>query len=572
MAAKNAALFTLHILKKGVLSPVTANFVEYPVINNIQTQANIEPKILEKIIDSIQIDLASSSYSTAVANAKQKVNDYVGNNFEYDDPHIELLLGKFWTYYALALIYSEGVDEAFSILNKVIDRLEKREGFYNKLDEALQQDFHLVLGRAYNHRGYGYWMDRGHYEAALRELRKALSHFTRGRWEQETATAYDNLGRIYAELGFRVHAEFLIAHGLKLRTKLSNEYRRGLSLNSSAIVRLSYGQGLRALLESEEALEIFKGAVKHNGLRGYGLALITKGRSLIMLGSHWRFTKDIKESENYLKMAESTLLDAKDVFSKVDEDIRALQVLKELGCLYREFYLLYSKSGDEDKARVSAITAKNYLNQIISQSESMKYPVIYVDTCLDLALTYFLQDNYSEAEVYANRADNNIPRIYAENLRNFSLPIENCIEDYWQELGKVYALKGDLKFRSIRFPQNYLRGSPLNEQSDESNRLKLKDAFKYYILASAYFGRFLSRPISPGNLFYPEDSQNLEHHFCFAQNLYEQLSVLTERDINFVRSQVYDQTIDEYKVNTKWVERFFKQPFELLLPKSELYS
>ena len=570
LAAENATLFALHVLKSGILPPVSENPVEHPVIDNFQIQANLEPQRLKKIIDKIQNDLASSNYSIAVTNAKQEIENYIGSNFESDNPTIELLLGKFWTHYAIALIYSEGVDNAFSILNKVINRLENCKSLYEKLDESSRHDFHLVLGRAYNHLGYGYWMDRGHYEAALRELQKALFHFTEGKWEQETATAYDNLGRIYAQLGYRVHAEYLIAHGLKLRTKLgSNEYRRALSLNSSAIVRLSYGQGLRALLESEEALEIFKALINKNGSRGYGLALITKSRSLRMLGSHWRFAKDTEESEAYLEKAKSALEEANEVFfNKVDENIRALQTLKELGCLYREFYLLYSKSGDEEKARSSAQQAILTLNQIINHPNTVNYPVIYVDACHDLSLMYYLQENYSEADAFASRADNNIPRIYTENLKDFSLPIEECIEDYWQELGKVYALKGDLGFQNILFPRDYHKSKTLNDQLDGANRKKLKDAFTFYILASAYFGRFLARPISQGNLSYPEDSQNLENHFRFALNLYEQLSVLTENDINFLRSHVYEQTIEDFNVDAKWVERFFKQPFDLLLRKS----
>ena len=134
---------------------------------------------------------------------------------------------------------------------------------------------------------------------------------------------------------------------------------------------------------------------------------------------------------------------------------------------------------------------------------------------------------------------------------------------------EISFFKSRNPFRNILFPQGYLKGRPLDDQPDGgANRKKLKDAFKFYILASAYFGRFLDRPISKGNFFYPADSQNLENHFRFAQNLYEQLSELAENDVNFLRSQVYEQTIEEYKLDSKWVERFFKQPFDLLLRKS----
>jgi nucleoside phosphorylase/tetratricopeptide (TPR) repeat protein len=567
-AAENAARLTYYVLEKGNIARSTRTIP--PMVENHAGHALAEKfgkSFLEENITAIEQQLSSSNYKSAVEIGRQ-VSHRIGFRFELDNPDIELLYGKFWTFFAIALIYSEGTEEAFPILNKVVERLENRGNLYKQLDSnsTLLQGYHLVLGRAYNYLGYGYWMDKACYGTALKEFHNALGHFAEGKWEQETATAYDNLGRVYAQLGHRMHAEFLIGHGLHLRTRARNEYRRALSLNSSAILHLSYGNALRAVLESEEALNLFTLHSKKHGSRGRGLALITKGRALRMLGSHWRYASDYHDFHTYLDNAIDILEEAERIFSDVDEDIRVLQAQKELGCAYRESFLMSREEYEEERARMAAKKAEMYYETIIASTESKKkYPLLYVDVCHDLALFYFLQQKTSMAGEFLNKAIGEIPPAYRAFTKEVDLHFS---EDYWQILGKIYWLKGDLAFRAIQFPVGYANGESLCDDTDDKNRQKLEQAFRYYVQSAAYFGRFLAVPVVSTDYFL--DSQSLESHSRFAQKLYECLSDLHEKDLLHLQSSVYQQVIKERQLDASWIEPFFNQSFDLLLRRMKM--
>lgn len=564
-AALNAARLTYCVLEQGnIVRSAKVALSSKASPSKLKMGDKAEKSLLEENITRIEQQLSSSNYKSAI-DIGRTVSEKIGFQFEVDDPETELLHGKFWTFFAIALIYSEGTQEAFPILNRVINRLEERGNFYKQLDpnSILLQGYHLVLGRAYNHLGYGYWMDKGCYGAALKEFHNGLSHFIEGKWEQETATVYDNLGRVYAQLGHRMHAEFLIGHGLNIRKKTRNEYRRALSLNSSAILHLSYGHALQAVLESEKALELFKLQIEKHGSRGYGLALLTKGRALRMLGSHWRYGNDLSVFQEYLDNSIAALQQAEAIFSNIDEDIRVFQAYRELGCVYRECFLM-SQDEDEERARVTAREAEKYYKRIISfRDNRSKYPLLYVDVCHDLALLHFFQGQLSLVEESLTKVLGDIPPVY----RTFTKEIDlHSSEDYWQILGKIYSLKGDLAFRAIQFPAGYANGASLCDDPDDKNRQKLGESFRYYIQSAAYFGRFVTVPVLSSD--YPLYSQSLESHLRFAQKLYERLSILDAKDLRFLRSEIYPQTVKEYELDAGWIDPFFRKPFDLLLRQS----
>jgi len=100
-------------------------------------------------------------------------------------------------------------------------------------------------------------------------------------------------------------------------------------------------------------------------------------------------------------------------------------------------------------------------------------------------------------------------------------------------------------------------------------RERIIESFKFYLLAAAYFSRYLERPISGDNSFYPDEPQELEKYFQYSHNLYDRLCMLDPEEISFVRNKLCQQIIDEYDLEPKWIDRFFKQPFDLLLRRPE---
>jgi hypothetical protein len=168
------------------------------------------------------------------------------------------------------------------------------------------------------------------------------------------------------------------------------------------------------------------------------------------------------------------------------------------------------------------------------------------------------------AEEFLNKAIGDIPSAY----RAFTKEDLHFSEDYWQVLGKIYWLKGDLTYRGIQFPVGYANGESLCDDPDDKNRQKLEQAFRYYVQSAAYFGRFLAVPVVSTN--YSLDSHGPENHSRFAQKLYESLSDLHEKDLLHLKSNVYQQFIQERQLDASWIKPFFSQSFDLLLRRTKM--
>jgi len=394
-------------------------------------------------------------------------------------------------------------------------------------------------------------MDRGNYEAALREFSAAISYFlVEKRLAEELATAYDNMGRVYAQLGYRTRADLLIEHGRQIRQMIQNDYRYALSLNSKATADLAFGQPYRALVTSEEALGIFKQQGKP-GIRGAGLALITQGRAQRYLGAYWRYCRNPARFEHHLREAIKTLEEARDIFLSVKEDIRVFQAYNELGCAYRELVALSQGSDTE-----SALQARHYLEKSLEAAPREKYPALYVDACEDLARTYFILGKRKEAEGYLRQAERATPKDYklGRNGQFCAVPPEECVEDYWQQLGKIHVLRGDMMF---------------DKKRPCTSTPQMRQAIEHYVLAACYFGRFLERPLDPSSVsedehLYPPSQPRLTSHRLFIEHLYGHLSQLEAEDILRIGQELLPELERTYVLKPSWLGVFRQEVLELL--------
>jgi len=516
----------------------------------------------DQVINKVKELVTSSRYPQAIRVAEQarQAATSMGQLLELD-PQLQLSFGELNVWYAHALMYTGATDDALSLLfNEVISPLKPLKSVYED-DQMGSRRWSLVLGRAHNHIGYAHWMERGHYEAALIELHRAIDYFRLGRHDEELATSYDNLGRIYCQIGLRTRGQLLIRHGTLLRRELASrsgdDYRYALSLNSSAIAHLLAGQAYMALLESEEACRIFEQRIREKGERGYGLALITKGRTLRYMGANWRYGTGQATSFGHIQEAIRALEVAEKIFSeRVDEDIRLLEAYCELGRAHRELAALWLRKGDNESMFREAQHASRYLTQVIEPPRTKsKYPVLFADACHDLGQVYFIIGDHAKAKHYLERALDAIPADYQmrESVGLQVLSIEECIEEYWQILAKIYRLMGEM------IVNDQLNSPTLSNETIEC-----------FTLAAGYFGRFLERPLSPGNAWvYPSardmSEVQLESHRLFVQQLHTMLMLLPEPSIAIIRNLVYDMIGGKYRISHSWLDRFFAEPFSLLL-------
>jgi tetratricopeptide (TPR) repeat protein len=290
-------------------------------------------------------------------------------------------------------------------------------------------------------------MNQSRYRLALREFYAALAYFSASGLREEYANTCDNMGRVYALLYQRDQAERLVDNGLELRVEREPDYRVALSLNSRAIAHLIFGEPHRAHRLSIEALSIFE---RLSAQRGIGLACITQGRALRHLGSFGR-TYSHEKRITFLEQAAMYLSRAIEIFDQhVCEPVRLIEAHNELGCTYRDGADL-SRRMDPDSEQVGRYNdiAVQHLRKAIKLAEKENFMLLCVDSCEDLARTYLQNGKFDAAERWLQYAGSIIPDNYksreSSGLRD--IPIEECIEEFWYQMGKIELSRGHLAFK-----------------------------------------------------------------------------------------------------------------------------
>lgn len=505
-------------------------------------------------VEEVKRLVRQSKYKRAVLSAR-KARDEIATVGDQGNPDIRLVLGELDVWYAHALMYTGDTTVALKMLTQIIDTLGNQREQYK--DEAFVR-WCLVLGRAHNHIGFVKWRDLGHYETALDEFRNALPYFVKGGLEEELATDYDNMGRVYAQLGYQTRAKILIEHGKELRRRLPDRYRLALSLNSNAVAHLNFGQPDRALSVIEEALMILGSQVEEQVPRGRGLALLTKARALRHIGT---VQQRVEENLRILDEAIKTLLEAESIFQEVSEDVRHFQIYNELGCTYRNKAILLKQEGDTESALRQAGIAVDYLKESIEAAKGehteFKYPVYYVDACEDLAQVYYIIGNHREASKWMENAEEAIPPIYKLGDGFYPeqiLPVD-CFEDYWQQLGKIALLRGRTEFSRAQLA----RGVRLSPKT-------LRKAIRQYTLAAAYFGRFLERPIGKEHTYlYPSSRPQLANHRKFVEQVYDNFKDINREDLKYIQDDLLPKLKDTFGIKQSWTEDLLDEPLGFAL-------
>jgi hypothetical protein len=143
---------------------------------SIQLSEIPQAKIPVKTREDDQLDLVTESFSDSVKSGKyqqamnvaERERNKLISSLSPEDPDRQLTIDDFDTWHARAMIYTGETRSALEKLNKIIPRqqFEQKDPQY----DANRKQRNMLLGRAYNDRGYANWMDFGHYEIAVQEL------------------------------------------------------------------------------------------------------------------------------------------------------------------------------------------------------------------------------------------------------------------------------------------------------------------------------------------------------------------------------------------------------------------
>lgn len=465
-----------------------------------------------------------------------------------DDPKFGLAWAELEVFDALALIYSGGnARDAVRLLQQVIENFAQK----SKPELALQdaQSYagwrrNLVLGRAYNNLGYAHWMNLGHYEAALKAFRSALIYFRASELTEEIANTNDNMGRVYALRDRVTRAAALVDEGLTLRRKLKLDYRVALSLNSRAIVHLHAGEPHRAQKLAEEALDIAKDLRTQ---RGIGLASITLGRVLRGLGDHWEnelYSMD--QANNFFRDSIRYLEEAEHIFDPdkkgVNEPVRLFEARNELGCAYRDrARLARAMAEDSRQARIISADALKYLEASLEVADKYNLSAQGVDTCEDLAQTYNERLDYDNAKTWLHQALERVPDIYKLKKDRVlkSPPIEEQVEAFWLQLGKIELLSGNIAFDI---------GSKGGTRP--ASLEVLKEVIEHYSLSAVYFEQ------------YSQEASGLRATF---KQIYERLKDTPLKDLMYLQEEALPKIAATYQIDLSRLASFFEDTLGLAI-------
>ena len=371
------------------------------------------------------------------------------------------------------------------------------------------------------------------------------NYFEAANLREELANTLDNMGRVYAIMRHRPRAEALVEDALEIRRQERRLYRIALSLNSRALVHLEYGRPHRAENLVREAYAICE---KLNVKRGIGLTATTLGMTLRYLGNIDEL-HTFSKSQAYFGDSIRELRNAISIFEdRVDEPVRLVEALNQLGATYRDWARLALKQPHPEPQEQTLHLAVRAFNESIEAAHKNGFWALYADSCEDLADTYKLSGQYALANEWLNRGDAIIPVEYklakgtdsgAPQQKRETIALDDRVELYWLMLGKIELTCGEIE-KTAR-PANgdgAARGEWLRKMAE------------HYILAAYYFECF------------SEQTRRLKDTY---RRMYESFKGCSSEERSMIRNEMLRAIAEEYKIDISRLERFYDDTFAFVL-------
>ncbi|MCK6567692.1 MAG: hypothetical protein L6Q45_08370 [Anaerolineales bacterium] len=444
---------------------------------------------------------------------------------------------------AQSLMYMGKIKEASNVYEDNLNALKyfslKKLGVERKrLEEYELKRICFVKGRTHNNLGYTYWIYLGKNKAALIELSEALKYFELAKLTDEEATTLDNMGRIHAALWHEPPALLHIEKGLKKREDDQSRYRVALSQISLASILHRFRNPYQALENVEKAYDTFTSMSVE---RGKGLALLT--RAMIrrrMSESKEDYGLSREQSLEYIQSAISDLDSARRIFKdSVQETIRHVYVLNELGSCHRSLYLLQTQGNASRKEMQTTFkTGMDRYAEAIALAEKYDYFMERLDSQQDLAVLYFRAREHEKALLELNQILAEVPDRYKfrPNIKPKSMPDAEVTDAYFKLMGQVEALIGAIIFDRM-----------MSAKTMDIKRAQ--EALEHYLLSVAYYYRY--------------SSISANTYIKATERIYNRFSRY-DRETTLKLAKHVDKLIQKYRIPPEWVKPLFDQLFVML--------
>jgi tetratricopeptide (TPR) repeat protein len=333
----------------------------------------------------------------------------------------------------------------------------------------------VLLAQAHNVLGYLLRV-QGRFQAACEAYRRALPLWRDLKREADHAEASNNLAWAYTEAGNFRRAIRTCQNGLDLREKVGDRYPIALSYNTLGLIEIKHDQPHRGMVHCERALGIFRDL---GTVRGIGLACTA-------IAEAYRRSADLvrlyppAERVRRLHLATQFAGQAVQIFrEEVPEQLRLVEALNELGCVYRNrarFWTQYHTEEDPDRDTL----VQQGIDTLEEASREAGETFVYrqVDALVNLAWLYFyIGAPRRQAEEVLQRAEALIPPSYWI-VKGKGLPqMADPITFLWVQLSKSHVLRGELAMQQYWAAASPARGTirdlPLLQEAVEQFTLAL---------------------------------------------------------------------------------------------------
>jgi tetratricopeptide (TPR) repeat protein len=337
-----------------------------------------------------------------------------------------------------------------------------------------------VLAFGLRIRGYYSW-SLGRLQAAVSDYQEAVRLFRLINFKVELATALNDLGFVWAELGKFDDGEELVEEALTKRRELGAYPRVALSLNTLAMIALFEGKFGHAIQLATRARNVFRSL---GIMRGEGLAELALAEAERRLGGRYYALEPAKWKEQ-LEAAMGHAKAARDIFKHTGELLRQAQAWVEIGCAYRDMLLVYDAlqrqgvTTENANIEETVTNSANALRQAadIAGDVSLRWQV---DALVNLAWLGQYAKHKDISERARSEALQLIRSQYSQYFVDPKTGKPQIDEDQaetwvWGQIGKIHTQEGE------DFFEEYLAAQREGLDRDPESKL-LHNAINHYAL------------------------------------------------------------------------------------------
>lgn len=264
-------------------------------------------------------------------------------------------LVEFLAYWHLSLLHAKALMYAYPgrggaprRIRRVLEQMEKSPFHQSPRawEDGSRKEYQRLTGLAKHLLGYDAWKNQHDLQRGIDYTIQALEHYERIGDVEGMATLFDNLARMFAELGDQDRANAFHHPGLVIRVKNrhSSSYRLALSLISGGEIHILDNRLDLAEFQLNRAFMI---CISGKQSRGLGLVYLALGRLHRVKAA--QTCLPVTQRTNLLYRAQEFLLLAEQIFrQKVAEPVRLIDACSELGSVNQTLASLFQPEGSGD--------------------------------------------------------------------------------------------------------------------------------------------------------------------------------------------------------------------------------